>query len=366
VPAFLGMGRLLLLDGLLTMWVTLSLLSMFIAQQGGRLRRTWWTAGSVCCGLGVLTKGPVAVVLVVIPLLAHRLLTSEPPGLPRRNGSGGGKPRRSLDARAWVAFVAIVAAIALPWYIVACWSLPDFARHFFWQHNVLRFVQPFDHNQPVWFYLPILLGGLLPITLIAPWWFHFLMSGEARDASRRCPELGFLLLAGLWCVLFFSLSGSKLPTYILPAFPPLCLAAGHFAVNGGLRPRLLQVLVVSHGVLMLIGNYWLVPWYAEMRSPMHPPEEIRACCSDPNVPVVCYPRHVDSVAFYVGRSDFHSYRGKQLGQLLDFLDHHPRVVLLFAHRHSLQIVQEHLPPHLQLTTTRPLGLCDMAVVERIK
>ena len=349
-PAFLGMGRLLLLDGLLTLWVTLALFAAFLAQRGPRLHGGWWLTAALACGLGVLTKGPVALLLALVPLVVYRRLTRV------RSSELGWRP--------WLVLASVVLAVALPWYIAACCRLPDFARHFLWQHNVLRFVQPFDHNQPVWFYVPILVGGLLPLTLLAPWWLRFLLASRNAIARQRCPELGYLLLASLWCIAFFSLSGSKLPTYILPAFAPLCLAAGHFAAHGGLRPRPLQALLLGHWLLLAVGHYVLVPRYAEWRSPMNRPDAIRACCGDRSVPVVCYPRNVDSVAFYVGRSDFRSYRGKQLGELLEFLDEHPRVVLLFAHRHSLQIIRDHLPPHLRMALTGQLGLCDMAVVER--
>jgi len=46
-------------------------------------------------------------------------------------------------------------AIALPWYVAICVRVPHFAQHFLWQHNILRFIQPFDHLQPVWYYVPI-------------------------------------------------------------------------------------------------------------------------------------------------------------------------------------------------------------------
>ena len=49
--------------------------------------------------------------------------------------------------------------------------------------------------------------------------------------SQPSPAGGFWLLAGLWCVFFFSCSGSKLPTYILPAYPFLCLAIGEFVAR---------------------------------------------------------------------------------------------------------------------------------------
>jgi 4-amino-4-deoxy-L-arabinose transferase-like glycosyltransferase len=344
-PAFLGMGRLLLLDGLLTLWVTLSLFAALLARQ----RHGWWTAAAVFCGVGVLTKGPVALVLVVVPLLLHRwLCRGEQPSLAR-----------------WAQFAAIVAALAGPWYVAACWRLRDFAYHFLWQHNVMRFAQPFDHERPVWFFVPIVLLGLLPATLLARPLLRSLLSGRAEDAAQRSPELGYLLLAGGWCVFFFSLSGCKLPTYILPAFPPLCLAAGQLAVHAGIQPRTLKLVLGGHWLVLLVGFAVVLPWYAETRSPMNRPAEVHEVCSDPSVPVVCFPRHLDSIAFYLGRSDFLSFRSKQLAELLELLDRHPRVVLLFAHRHSLQLVREHLPPHLRLAHTGPLGLCDLAVVERI-
>src|SRR5262249_61980884 len=101
-----------------------------------------------------------------------------------------------------------------------------------WEPTVLRFVAPFDHQRGVWFSLPVILFGLLPATLLLVPFVRFLLSGKEDSAARRCPELGFLLLGGGWCLFFFTLSGSKLPTYILPAFPPLALALGYFVAHG--------------------------------------------------------------------------------------------------------------------------------------
>src|SRR5262245_34315167 len=62
-PGFLNMGRLLLLDGLLALWTTLALFAGFTALRE-RWHRGWWLLACVACALGVLTKGPVAVLLV--------------------------------------------------------------------------------------------------------------------------------------------------------------------------------------------------------------------------------------------------------------------------------------------------------------
>src|SRR5207248_6968219 len=134
------------------------------------------------------------------------------------------------------------------------------------EHNVVRFVSPFDHERPVWFYGPILLGGLLPGTLLVFAFARYLLATEPAETQGRCPELGFLLLAGGWCVFFFSLSGCKLPTYILPAFPFLALAVGCFWAAGPLCDRrwVNSTLALAFGVLCL-GHTFVLPWYARYR-----------------------------------------------------------------------------------------------------
>src|SRR5262249_48290959 len=141
-PGFVSMGRLLVLDGVLALWVTLGVLTAFEAQRGPHLRWGWWLLSAGGCGLGVLTKGPVAVLLLVPPLWAHRRLT---------------RSATVISWRAWLVFLAAVAAVALPWYAGICLRLPQFAYHFLWEHNVVRFLAPFDHLEPFWYYLPILL-----------------------------------------------------------------------------------------------------------------------------------------------------------------------------------------------------------------
>ena len=159
----------------------------------------------------MLTKGPVAVLLLLPPLGAYTWL----------NGRCG-----RLNGRAVAMYLAVALGLSVPWFLAISWRLPEFPRYFFWEHNVVRFSTGFDHLRPVWFYLPVVIGGLLPGSVLLLGMVRFLFSSEETTAQRRCPELGFLLLAGGWCVLFFTLSECKLPTYVLPAFPPLASGAG--------------------------------------------------------------------------------------------------------------------------------------------
>lgn len=368
-PGWMSVGRLLILDGLLAFCTVLATFSAFEAVRGERLRIGWWLVAAAAAGAGVLTKGPVVLVLLAIPIALYRKL----------NGS-----TCRIGWRAIAAFLAVVFAVNLPWYVAIGIRKPEFLTYFFWQHNVMRFVAPFDHIKPVWFYLPILAVGLLPGTLLLWWFVRFLFTSNPEQAKHRSPEFGFLLLAGGWCVLFFSLSGSKLPTYILPAFPFLALALGKFIdQRWPQRARIPAMLVGAAFAVLLLLHHVGLPRYARMRSPMGEPEKVAKYCADPNQAVMCFPRSCDSVAFYLNRSDLQNTRSKYSQELIEDLLERDRTIVLFTHRHSLQAMKFVLPPDLVIVEVvsfrrdrdagylfdwlageTPWGLCDLAVVER--
>jgi 4-amino-4-deoxy-L-arabinose transferase-like glycosyltransferase len=360
------MGRLLILDGLLAFCTTLAILSAFEAIRTDRFLWRWWMLGAAAAGLGILTKGPVALILLLPPIWIYRWL----------NGTNC-----RIGVKPFLAFAATVWGINLPWYCAMSLRIPAFVRVFFWEHNVVRFFQGFDHLRPVWFYIPVLFAGLLPATFFAYGFIRFLLSGQREQYRLRTPAFGFYLLAGGWCLFFFSMSGSKLPTYILPAFPLLCLAFGVFVANR--VPRLGAATVVAAFTGLMLLHYVAVPWYARVRSPMGEPEKVAKYCGDPNQPIVGFPRSCDSIAFYLGRNDLRAARSKNSSELIQMLQENPRTVVLFTHRHSLESIRYCLPNNLRivetvtfqtekdvgkwfdvLSTETPWGLCDLAVVER--
>jgi 4-amino-4-deoxy-L-arabinose transferase-like glycosyltransferase len=166
----------------------------------------------VCMALGMLAKGPVAPFLAAAVIVIFALATREP---------------RIVVRTLWPPGILLFCAIALPWYFAVQMRNPQFFREFILQHNLARFSSDlYHHRQPFWFYLPVTALALVPWTVfviaafveaVRAWW------AERTTVSAEPDfELQFQMFACCWLVVpvvFFSLSQSKLPGYILPAAP---------------------------------------------------------------------------------------------------------------------------------------------------
>jgi 4-amino-4-deoxy-L-arabinose transferase-like glycosyltransferase len=207
---FVLSGRFLFMDSLLTLFTTVSLLAGYAACRGETFRTGYWALAAVSCGLGTLTKGPVAPALCLPPLLASCWMTSA---------------GTSLRLRHWISYLGIVAAIAVPWFVVMAIRQPQYFYEFIWKHHVERFVSGLSHEEPMWFYVPILLIGMAPCSILFPAAVAFFARSE-KARRYRTWDVGYLLLFAGWTLGIFSVSSCKLPPYILPAIPALCLVVG--------------------------------------------------------------------------------------------------------------------------------------------
>jgi 4-amino-4-deoxy-L-arabinose transferase-like glycosyltransferase len=119
--------------------------------------------------------------------------------------------------------VIVWVAVTLPWYVLCAWRNPEFLSTFLISHNVERFLTPvFQHVQPFWFFGPILMLGVAPWTLPLFGLFATGLKAFREKAARDTPQ-NFLACTVVFILLFFSLSRSKLPGYILPALFPIAL-----------------------------------------------------------------------------------------------------------------------------------------------
>jgi 4-amino-4-deoxy-L-arabinose transferase-like glycosyltransferase len=207
---FFLIARLVTADMVLCCWVTWSVWAIW--------RRSNWLF--VFLALGVLTKGPVAVVLPLFAFIGLR-----PP----------------LREFRWVIGLPVFLALSASWFVALALQNPELWRYFF-VREIFQRVATGEHgrSQPWWFLIVVTLGGFLP-------WSFTLFTRRPLDATTR--------MFAAWAVLgvlLFSLSQSKLPTYALPLMPPLAALA---AMTPPRRWHNALVSVSLVAALLLLTHY---------------------------------------------------------------------------------------------------------------
>jgi len=217
-----GMSHFASLDTGLAAFLSCSVYAFALAQRDGasaRARRGWMLAAWACAALAMLSKGLIGLVLPGGALVLYALWQRD---------------WRLLGARLhWGAGLTVFLAIAAPWFVAVSRANPEFARFFFIHEHFERFTTT-EHGryQPAWYFLPVLAIGLAPWTLALP---GAIAAGLRRDPLARFQAQRFLLV---WVVLvfaFFSVSDSKLISYVLPLLPAAALLAGEWAARA--QPR---------------------------------------------------------------------------------------------------------------------------------
>jgi len=233
----IGFARAASMDMPLAAMFTISLLA-WLAWHESKSRK-YLACFYVFLALAMLAKGPVApfLALVIITLFAW--------------AKGD---MQLLRQTLWIPGILLFCGLALPWYLAVQLRNPEFFHIFILQHNLARFGSNlYHHTEPFWYYLPVTLLALVPWTVFAlaalvevltSWWRR----GREWVASENSLNV-FLVIWLLAPVIFFSLSQSKLPGYILPALP-----AGGLLLAEYVRRRLEAdghpplVLVILHAL----------------------------------------------------------------------------------------------------------------------
>lgn len=248
-PLFGFMAQVLVLDMALTWFMTLALAAIW----GNRYRLAY-----VATALAILAKGPVAAILVggiaFIFLLLH-----------------GGWPalRRALDGRG----ILLALAISLPWFLLVSWRNPEFVHFFVVDQHLERYLWTVEHGEPIWFFVPVIPLALGPwglMLVLDPALLRAVLAPKSWSVPTR-----FLVIWAAVIVVFFSLSTSKLLTYVLPAMPPLAILTARallLEVARGRRTplaRLAWLLMIAGPVLGIVGavlpltsSHWRAPLIA--------------------------------------------------------------------------------------------------------
>ena len=223
-------GKAAIADALLNCMLAVSMFAIFLYYR--KRRTAYILLAFTAIGLGTLTKGPVAILIPLAVSFIFFFLQHE--------------------LRVWIRAVlnpggiALFTLIVLPWYTLEYLDQGmAFIEGFFLKHNIGRLSAPLEkHGGSLWYYIPVLLLGISPSTVLL---FPVLRKIRALTAN---PLNTYLLTWFGFVFIFFSLSGTKLPHYVIYGYTPLFILMAQ-ALPGFRREYLITLWPA--GVLFLLA-----------------------------------------------------------------------------------------------------------------
>jgi hypothetical protein len=211
------------------------------------------------------------------------------------------------------------------------------------------------------------LLGMLPWTLLLPGLVRHLgrravvadapaAASPAAGAPRKAAPVpqgsgavGFFLLAALWSLVFFSASGCKRSSYILPVMPPLALALGCYiavaCAAGRIRLAHWGIAAATCFLLLFGAAEWLLPAYARKHSLRE--QVLPHVDGAGTAGVMCYPHGWDGVSFYLQRGDVRVFRSSQLEDMILALEQQRETLVVVKADDSLTQFLTALPESLE-------------------
>jgi 4-amino-4-deoxy-L-arabinose transferase-like glycosyltransferase len=254
-PRLLMFGRRIFIDIYISLYMALTLVFFALAERYPEHRRVFLPWMYVAIGLGVLTKGPIAILLPGLVFAAYLLMHREL-----------GRIRTMMLPLGTL----IVAAIVAPWYgalyVRDGWEP---IKSFIVGENVARYTEGLgvDAVRPLWFYIPVIFSDSFPWSFVlfvaaASWLAEQKTGAQSLDPSRRVRTLLWLWI--ICIVLFFTASAAKQDLYIFPIVPAIAALSG-IAIANGLRERRAGIrwtaavvgvvmAIAGAGVLYLVGS----------------------------------------------------------------------------------------------------------------
>ncbi len=236
---FMIQNRMILTDIPVTFCLTAALGCFVLASRGGERRAAaYYYLFYLFAALAVLAKGLIGMVLPGGVIFFHLLLT---------------RRWRLLREMRLPTGLLLFFSVGAPWFILVSLRNPEFARFFFIHEHFERFLtKVHGRYQPIWFFIPVLLAGMLPWSILIP------VSLRRVWKERRGAEGESRLYLAIWFILiflFFSKSNSKLIPYILPVYPAAALLVGDAIVriiDGEIPPFRLSAWIMA-GIMTILG-----------------------------------------------------------------------------------------------------------------
>ncbi len=228
------------LDMGVTFFISLGIFSLLLAQKEEQAasRRNWMLLAWAAMALAVLSKGLMGLILPGAALFLYSVFNRDINVWKRMHWLGG---------------IALFLLIAAPWFVLVIKANPEFFDRFFIYEHYTRFTtKVHGRYQPWYYFVPVLLMGMLPWTVLM---FDALLRtwrGGVQKAREFSPER-FLLVWAVFIYVFFSVSGSKLPSYLLPMFPALALLMGKQIAAMDARRLFWFIVPVLPLLLVMLG-----------------------------------------------------------------------------------------------------------------
>ncbi len=255
-----GLSHFVSLDAILSFWLTLALCAFLLAQQPAvtsRAGRLFMLVAYAAIAGATLTKGLVAVLIPGATLFCYSLVTRDV------------GPWRRLHL---VPGLLLYLALTAPWFLAVASVNPEFAHFFFIHEHFERFLTETHNRGGEWHYfVPWFILGIMPWLLVWAW----TLPRSWRDAPIAANGFAWERFCVVWSVFvfaFFSLSGSKLPSYILPMFPALAMVLGFELTRLSSRALAWIALPLGVGAALLLAAYpflydRLIAAVADQRTP---------------------------------------------------------------------------------------------------
>lgn len=228
-PLYLVFGRLVIFDMMLLVCTTVAVMAAYEAIESERPRRGLAAIFFVACGLGTITKGPVALVVPLLVAIAWVLVTRRP---------------RRLGRLHWGTGIVLYLLVVAPWALAVERLHPGFLDYALVGENLKRMsADPFDTARPFHFYLQVLVPGLFPWLILilaqgAAVVARRLKRGAVPDAATRDAATRAARFLALWLgvlIVFFSSITSKRPSYVLPCAVPVAILAARLIDRASMR-----------------------------------------------------------------------------------------------------------------------------------
>jgi 4-amino-4-deoxy-L-arabinose transferase-like glycosyltransferase len=236
-------AHLLTLDGALGALLTVAFGAFLLAQREAaspREERRWmWVAWAAMAG-ATLSKGLIGVVIPGASLVLYSLV--------------------ARDFAVWrrlhlVSGAVLFLVLAAPWFIAVSLANDEFFQFFFIHEHFQRYLTTAHRrDEPWWYFVPLLIVGMYPWLTVLGW-------GLVRTWRQGMPAANgfswqrFALVWSAFVFVFFSASGSKLPSYILPMFPVLAFVTGWLLcrIDPKMLARLIWPVAIAAGAALLLA-----------------------------------------------------------------------------------------------------------------